>query len=90
MAPLTTPASVLPSPAIREEIGSRLADFIAAIILHPKFQMPFRHPTLVQIWDFAMRTKYILSELDNVEAGLPVQFPDQIPDYDERCVGELA
>ncbi|KAK3380392.1 hypothetical protein B0T24DRAFT_717792 [Lasiosphaeria ovina] len=28
-----------------------------------------------------MRTKYILSELDNIEAGLPVQYPDQIPDY---------
>ncbi|KAK0723043.1 hypothetical protein B0T26DRAFT_750361 [Lasiosphaeria miniovina] len=27
-----------------------------------------------------MRTKYMLSELDNIEASLPVQYPDQIPD----------
>ena len=31
--------------------------------------------------DFANRTRYILSELDNVEAGRPVQYPGQIPDY---------
>lgn len=31
--------------------------------------------------DFANRTRYILSELDNVEAGRPVAHPEQIPDY---------
>lgn len=31
--------------------------------------------------DFANRTRYILSELDNVEAGRPVEHPEQIPDY---------
>ena len=31
--------------------------------------------------DFANRTRYILSELDNIEAGRPVQYPAQIPDY---------
>jgi hypothetical protein len=31
--------------------------------------------------DFANRTRYILSELDNIEAGRPVKYPAQIPDY---------
>lgn len=41
--------------------------------------------------DFANRTRYILSELDNVEAGRPVEHPEQIPDYRKpsREGGEL-
>ncbi|KAK0623628.1 hypothetical protein B0T14DRAFT_406657, partial [Immersiella caudata] len=31
--------------------------------------------------DFVMRTKYILSEIDNVVAGRPVRHPEQIPAY---------
>lgn len=40
-----------------------------------------RHPTLMHLWDFANRANYILGELENVEAGRPLQYPEQIPDY---------
>jgi hypothetical protein len=44
-------------------------------------QPPARHPTLYNTWDFSMRTHYILSELDNILAGRPIQHPEQVPDY---------
>ncbi|KAK3301616.1 uncharacterized protein B0T15DRAFT_317537 [Chaetomium strumarium] len=50
-------------------------------------RQPDRHPTLHHIWDFAMRSKYILSELDNIEGGFAVEHPEQIKDYDKSTAG---
>ncbi|KAK3357184.1 hypothetical protein B0T25DRAFT_516671 [Lasiosphaeria hispida] len=77
----TASASVLPDLSTRNEIEAQLEDLATAIASHPKMQAPNRHPTLFHTWDFVMRTKYILSELDNVEAGRPIRFPEQISDY---------
>ncbi|KAK0711541.1 hypothetical protein B0H67DRAFT_555504 [Lasiosphaeris hirsuta] len=77
----TASASVLPDISIRKEIEARLEDLAGAITSHPKMQAPNRHPTMFHMWDFVMRTKYIVSELDNVEAGRPIRFPEQIVDY---------
>ncbi|KAM7199061.1 hypothetical protein V8F20_005879 [Naviculisporaceae sp. PSN 640] len=74
--------SVLPSPEIRAGINTAIENFIQAVLAHPEMQQPGRHPTLWHVWDFTMRTKYILSELDNIEAGRAVQYPQQIPDYE--------
>ncbi|KAK1832357.1 hypothetical protein QBC39DRAFT_381700 [Podospora conica] len=77
----TTPTSVLPPLAVRNEIGAKLEDLIAALAAHPLMQRREKHKTVLHTWDFTNRTRYILSELDNIEAGRPVQYPAQIPDY---------
>ncbi|KXX79824.1 hypothetical protein MMYC01_203302 [Madurella mycetomatis] len=84
--PPTTAGSVLPDPAVREATTARLAEFVDAVLAHPQMQPPNRNPTLYHVWDFAMRTKYIVSELENVEAGRPVQYPEQLPDYKKPSV----
>lgn len=83
------PNSVLPPKAARDRVGTCLAELVDAIQAHPQFQPPAPHSTLFHTWDFAMRTSYILSELDNVEAGRQVAKPDQIPDYPASCHGEF-
>jgi hypothetical protein len=48
-----------------------------------------RHPALYHVWDFACRTRYVLSELDAVAAGTAVRYPEQIAGYDKgRDEGE--
>lgn len=84
--PPTTAGSVLPDPAVRETITARLAELVDAVLAHPQMQPPNRNPTLYHVWDFAMRTKYIVSELENVEAGRPVQYPEQLPGYKKPSV----
>jgi hypothetical protein len=74
-------ASVLPPLSHRQDIDARLNELVNALRAHPQMQPPNPHPTLYHIWDFVMRTKYILSELDNIEAGRPVQYPAQIAGY---------
>jgi hypothetical protein len=75
--------SVLPPLAARQQVEARIQDLVDAVEAHPKMQPPNRHPTLHHVWDFAMRSKYILSELDNIEGGFAVEHPEQIKDYNE-------
>jgi hypothetical protein len=57
---------------------------VQAVLAHPKMQdSENRDRSLVHVWDFVMRTRYILSELDNIAAGRPIQHPDQIAEYRE-------
>ncbi|KAK4124005.1 hypothetical protein N657DRAFT_645620, partial [Parathielavia appendiculata] len=74
----TSTSSVLPPLTARQAVSTKLTALTDAIAAHPQMQPPNRHPTLFHIWDFAMRTNYILSELDNIEAGRAVQHPEQI------------
>lgn len=71
----------LPSQADRDRIVQSLTDVMDAIAAHEKMQPPNRHPTLLDLWEFAHRTAYIASELGNIAASQPVKFPDQIPEY---------
>jgi hypothetical protein len=80
--PSATTSSVLPPLAAREQVSAKLTALTEAIARHPQMQRADKHPTLYHIWDFAMRTNYILSELDNIEAGRPLRYPEQIPDLD--------
>lgn len=34
-------------------------------------------PTLYWVWDFVKRSKYMLSEFENIQHGRPLQHPDQ-------------
>ncbi|KAK5653134.1 hypothetical protein OQA88_9233 [Cercophora sp. LCS_1] len=70
-------SSVLPPSEVRNRIHAQYETVITTITSHSLFP----HPTLYQMWDFAKRTQYILSELDNIEAGRPVAMAAQIPDY---------
>ncbi|KAK3374881.1 hypothetical protein B0H63DRAFT_526177 [Podospora didyma] len=45
------------------------------------------NPTLKYTWAFVLRTKYTLSELDNIAAGRAVQYPEQIPAYQPTSNG---
>jgi hypothetical protein len=62
----------------QELLGRSDAINFSAIVEHPLFKPPpFQHPTLYFTWDFVMRSKYMLSEYDNIRAGRPLQHPQQ-------------
>lgn len=95
MAPATTSSERQTHPALpplpqREELTAHLAALVDAIVAEPKMQPPNRHPTLYHLWDFTMRAKYILSELDNVAEGKAVQYPGQIPDLPKESIGVFS
>ncbi|KAK4106921.1 hypothetical protein N658DRAFT_491542 [Parathielavia hyrcaniae] len=70
-SPTPPTTSVLPPLAARQVVAAKLT----ALTAHPQMQPRRRHRTLFHILDFAMRTDYVLSELDNIEAGPPLQHP---------------
>ncbi|SPJ79734.1 uncharacterized protein FTOL_08125 [Fusarium torulosum] len=69
----------LPTSARREEITGRFADLITALESHPQWTPPNVDRGLFHVWDFVKRSHYIMTELENIEAGRPVQHPEQIP-----------
>jgi hypothetical protein len=69
----------LPTSARREEITSRFADLITALESHPQWTPPNVDRGLFHVWDFVKRSHYVMTELENIEAGRPVQHPEQIP-----------
>ncbi|KAK3944230.1 hypothetical protein QBC46DRAFT_252280 [Diplogelasinospora grovesii] len=74
--------SVLPAAEIRNNIAAKQGELVIAILSHSLMRNGANmNPTLHHLWDFVMRTSYILSELENIEAGRPVQYPNQIPGY---------
>ncbi|KAL2020355.1 hypothetical protein VTK56DRAFT_8484 [Thermocarpiscus australiensis] len=77
----TAAESVLPDPQARLTASTRLTALIDELASHPQMRPPTVHPTLYHVWDFANRTRYMLSELDTIAAGRPVQHPEQIPGY---------
>lgn len=83
--PATTTPSILPDATIRAEISTKIDDFVHAVLSHPLMQQQTPHKTLYHVWDFASRAKYILSELDNVEAGRPVQYRNQFNGVLDTC-----
>jgi hypothetical protein len=45
---------------------------------HPQWRdPPNQNPTLYHVWDFVMRSLYMLSEYDNIKAGRPLEHPEQ-------------
>ncbi|KAK5988987.1 hypothetical protein PT974_10485 [Cladobotryum mycophilum] len=76
-------ASSIPSTEARATLSAKMDDFLQSIQAIPEFNTnPAQSDKgLFYIWDFVMRTKYILSELDNIVEGKPVQHPEQIPSY---------
>jgi hypothetical protein len=50
---------------------------VRAIEAHDQFAPPDTHPTLYWVWDFVKRSKYMLSEYENIKNGRPLQYPDQ-------------
>jgi len=76
----SVPRESLPAPEIRNEIVAQLSDLIRSIESHGRWTPPNPHRSLLNIWDFVQRTRYIMSELDNIEAGRPLRYPEQIPD----------
>lgn len=76
----------IPSPQDQEDITSKLAALATTLEAHEAWTPPRPHPSLLQIWDFVKRSHYIMTEIDNIRHGRPLQYPDQIPTNEE---GEL-
>jgi len=50
----------------------------SAVTEHPLWKDPPNpNPTLYHVWDLVMRSKYMLSEYENIRAGRPLQHPNQ-------------
>ncbi|WDK15697.1 hypothetical protein CGRA01v4_06978 [Colletotrichum graminicola] len=71
--------SSLPSPEVRAAITEKLSELIAALEAHPAWIPPNPHRGLFHVWDFVNRSRYIMTELDHIRDGEPVQHPEQIP-----------
>ena len=71
-------ATSLPSVETQKQITDRLSELVSAIAAHPQFTPPEPHRSLYYIWDFVQRTKYVMIELDNIAAGRPLQYPEQL------------
>jgi len=69
---------VIPPPQVRATIASKLADFVAAIETHPKWNLEQPDRGVFYVWDFVNRTKYMLSEVDTLREGREPQHADQI------------
>ncbi|KAM3069186.1 hypothetical protein ACMFMG_010706 [Clarireedia jacksonii] len=66
------------SPQLREEVTARFDQLIEALETHPQWRGPPNpNPSLYFVWDFANRSKYMISEYDNIASGRPVQYPNQ-------------
>jgi hypothetical protein len=72
-------ADCLPDSQLRDNITAKLADLIKTIEAHPSWIPPQPHKGLYHVWDFANRTWYIMTELDNIRDGRPLRYPEQIP-----------
>ncbi|KAF0323218.1 hypothetical protein GQ607_009557 [Colletotrichum asianum] len=68
----------LPSPEVRATIIERLSELIIAIEAHPAWNPENPHRGLFHVWDFVSRSRYIMTELDHIRDGEPVQYPEQI------------
>ncbi|KAI1063159.1 hypothetical protein NW752_004543 [Fusarium irregulare] len=82
--------ATIPSPEYRETITARFADLISAIESHSSWTPPNVDRSLFHVWDFVKRSHYIMTELDNIAAGRPVQHPEQIPKNNGNNSGPQA
>ncbi|KAL6871910.1 hypothetical protein J3F83DRAFT_713790 [Trichoderma novae-zelandiae] len=73
--------AAIPPPETRASIASKLATLIQTIEADPAFDRtsPSASGGLFHVWDFAKRTDYMLSEVDNIrQPGYEFRFPGQI------------
>ncbi|TFB00602.1 hypothetical protein CCMA1212_007276 [Trichoderma ghanense] len=71
----------IPSPETRTAISSKLATLIQTIESDPSFDRtsPSAGAGLFHMWDFAKRTEYMLSEVENIrQPGYEFRLPGQI------------
>ncbi|KIN03834.1 hypothetical protein OIDMADRAFT_158705 [Oidiodendron maius Zn] len=67
-----------PTQEQRSEVESRLKDTVESLLAHPQWKdPPNQNPTLYHVWDFVMRSLYMLSEYDNIKLGRRLQHPEQ-------------
>jgi hypothetical protein len=76
----------LPSSAVKTAATEKITALLSALESHPSWKPVSinetatpSHRTLFFLWDFANRSRYILSELDRIADGKEVAYPDQIP-----------
>ncbi|KAE9567664.1 hypothetical protein K4K49_010186 [Colletotrichum sp. SAR 10_70] len=80
----------LPSPEVRATIIERLSELIIAIEAHPAWNPENPHRGLFHVWDFVSRSRYIMTELDHIRDGEPVQYPEQIRQQSGLSTGPAA
>ncbi|KFY58281.1 hypothetical protein V496_06188 [Pseudogymnoascus sp. VKM F-4515 (FW-2607)] len=69
--------SLIATPEKRATIERKLGELIQAIENHELWVPPSPNQTLYHVWDFLKRSKYMLSEFDNIEAGRALTHPNQ-------------
>lgn len=66
-----------PTDEQRSAVAARLDGLLNDITAHPQWNPSDPNPTLYYVWDFVNRSKYMLSEYENIKAGQPIQHPNQ-------------
>ncbi|KFY17697.1 hypothetical protein V491_04951 [Pseudogymnoascus sp. VKM F-3775] len=75
-----------PTAEKRAALDQKLGELIQVLILgpfdkaienHELWVPPTPNQTLYHVWDFLNRSKYMLSEFDNIEAGRALTHPNQ-------------
>ncbi|KFZ17706.1 hypothetical protein V502_04439 [Pseudogymnoascus sp. VKM F-4520 (FW-2644)] len=69
--------SLTPTPEKRATMERKVGELIQAIENHELWVPPTPNQTLYHVWDFLSRSKYMLSEFDNIEAGRALAHPNQ-------------
>ncbi|KAI9167504.1 hypothetical protein HJFPF1_03632 [Paramyrothecium foliicola] len=84
----------LPPTAVRETILSDFDSLIRALESHPSWPASGStappHPSLYHVWDFVNRSRYIMTEIDNIRDGKPLRHPEQVPSNGGAASGEQA
>lgn len=73
----------VPDAQAQEAIIAKFDTLVRSIENHEAWTPPKPHPTLFHIWNFVKGSQYIMTELENIRHGRPVQHPNQIPAYQE-------
>ncbi len=69
----------LPSVEIRNTVIEKVEALITAIEAHAQWTPPKPHQSLYHVWDFVQRTRYMATELDKIQAGQPLLYPQAMP-----------
>ncbi|RFU24147.1 hypothetical protein B7463_g12189, partial [Scytalidium lignicola] len=71
------PRTPVPTDKQRADVEAAFQAVIDAIEEHEAWTPPNPHKTLFYVWDFANRSKYMISEYENIKDGKPLQHPEQ-------------
>ncbi|TVY81876.1 hypothetical protein LSUE1_G004788 [Lachnellula suecica] len=66
-----------PTPQERANVAAGLQRVIDALTSNPQWNEANQNPTLFYVWDFTQNSLKRLADYENIQAGRPVQHPEQ-------------